>query len=136
MNIKLAVDFDGTIVDWKFPDIGPLKYGVIEALRELKKFCDITIYSSRANQTLTDRRKYLYEMKEFLDRFGVPYDRIDTGIEGKVIADFYIDDRAIEFKDDWLEVVVRIREAVGSMKPRTDLTELRSQLPVYTHCYE
>jgi hypothetical protein len=50
MRHTLSVDFDGTIVDHAFPEIGKLKPGVKEALSRLIEKYDIVISSCRASQ--------------------------------------------------------------------------------------
>ena len=107
-SMMLVVDFDGTIVDSAYPDIGKPKPGVKEALQELQaEGYRICIFSAR-NSNDSDTHK-LQEMRHALDTYGIPYDIIDEGKSGKPIADYYIDDRAIEFKDDWKAVVERIK---------------------------
>jgi hypothetical protein len=51
----------------------------------------------------------------FLKEAGIPYDEVDDGTKGKPFADFYIDDKAIEFKDNWPEIAARI-EKEGILK--------------------
>lgn len=104
----LAVDFDGTICEHAYPLIGPLKDGVVEALRELQKRYYILIYSCRSSfwfpEVFKCREDVLEAMRDFLDDAGVPYDEIDDGTKGKPFAAYYIDDRAIRFDDNWGEI--------------------------------
>ena len=46
----LSIDFDGTIVEHAFPEIGELKPGAKEAITELYEHFDIVISSCRASQ--------------------------------------------------------------------------------------
>jgi len=105
----LAIDFDDTIFIWG----GQLVPGAKEALIELSKKYRITIYSCRSNKRHggCDPNEYssmAKDMIQFLDSNNIPYNKIDRGDEGKVDADFYIDDRAIEFKNNWKEIVERL----------------------------
>lgn len=116
-NLKytICVDFDGTIVDHAFPEIGILKPGVREALEKLSEHFTIVISSCRTSQLFKKEkpeicipdqlnacgRDYAGEMRAFLDEHKIPYDRIDMGDEGKVVAIAYIDDRAYRFENNW-----------------------------------
>jgi alpha-D-ribose 1-methylphosphonate 5-triphosphate synthase subunit PhnI len=118
----IMVDFDGTIVDFAFPEIGALKAGVKEALGKLKERYTIVISSCRSSalfkkpnpeeaipgQRPADGRDYTKEMENFLNAYEVPYDRIDRGDEGKVVAVAYIDDRGIRFENNWAEIVEKM----------------------------
>lgn len=104
MKKTLSIDFDGTIVEHEFPNIGPLIDGAKEALQRLSKKYEIVISSCRASRLFNhpgQKNPHLEEMIEFLDANEIPYDRIDMGNEGKVVAEYYIDDRAITFRDNW-----------------------------------
>ena len=100
-----CIDFDGTIVEGAFPKIGKLKPGVVEAIEKLSKTFFIVVYSCRNNSELNSRgRRYYNEMVAFLKENKVPHDGVDDGSRGKPIAEYYIDDRAIRFNDNWSEI--------------------------------
>lgn len=107
----VCVDFDGTIVDNRYPAIGELKTGVREALTRLKELgFYIIIYSCRTCRWMPQKyppevsERCAAEMKTFLDEQQIPYDEIDDGKKGKPFADYYIDDRAVRFEDNWSEI--------------------------------
>jgi hypothetical protein len=111
----IAVDFDGTLCDFNYPDIGPPKPGAIEALTRFRaEGYQVVIWSCRTCSYYMDifcpdgeapaDRKVYQDMKAWLDRHGVPYDWIDMGDKGKPMCDFYVDDKAVRFKDNWPEV--------------------------------
>lgn len=91
----IAIDFDGTIVEHKYPQIGkPLPYA-FEVIRELKKQGHILIlWTVRTG-------KELEEAVEFCRKNGVIFDAINENIADlqfpeesrKIYADVYIDDR-------------------------------------------
>lgn len=100
MPIQIAaVDFDGTIVENEFPEIGELKPMVREGLKFLKdRGFSIIIWTVRDGN-------YLDQVKEFLDNEQLPYDFINENDprvkafmrrlpEPKVFATIYIDDSA------------------------------------------
>lgn len=105
----VAIDFDGTIVEHAFPGIGGLKNGAKEALNTLHKSYDIVIFSTRpAWGVLNGYPKCFDEMVTFLDANKLPYTRVAKKEDGKILADYYIDDLAIEFKNNWPEIVGRL----------------------------
>lgn len=122
MKYTLCVDFDGTIVDHAFPEIGALKPGVREALTKLAERYVIVISSCRTSalfrkekpevaipdQILPSARNFEAEMRKFLLDNEIPHDRIDMGDEGKVVALHYIDDRGVRFKDNWEHIAASI----------------------------
>jgi haloacid dehalogenase-like hydrolase len=102
--VIIAVDFDGTVVDHKYPKIGALKPGAKEAL---KAFHDaghkIIIWTCRAGQEERD-------VRAFLQANEIPFDTVNNPIMGadlgtrKVYADLYIDDKGIQFDENWDEL--------------------------------
>ena len=47
----IAIDFDGTIVEHEYPEIGPLKEGAVKALKAFKKAGHkIAIWTCRKGQ--------------------------------------------------------------------------------------
>ena len=106
----LAVDFDGTIADSKYPDTGTPKPGVAEALKKLQEKFIIAIFSCRTNKSLshdTHHEKALIE--KFLRKHKIPFDYVDDGSTGKIVAEYYIDDRAVRFTDNWPELALALR---------------------------
>lgn len=96
----LAVDFDGTIADYRGYQgrsvfLAPLP-GAIQTLQQFKADgWRIIIFTCRDE---TD------EIAQYLERHQIPFDEINQslpdGIEysGKVYADVYLDDRAVTFR--------------------------------------
>lgn len=110
----IAIDFDGTIVEFKFPDIGGLKPFAKETIKVLKeKGHRIIIWSCRGK----DKED---EVRIFLEENEIPYDVIndhtsedkeripDLNYIRKVFADIYIDDRNIFWIDDWKFIAERL----------------------------
>lgn len=103
-----AVDFDGTLVENKFPEIGIPKIDVIEKVRKRKKEGRyIILWTCRAGKELQAAIEFCEshdipidnvnkDAPWILDRFGEP-DRLPYC---KVFADEYIDDKGVN-PDDW-----------------------------------
>ncbi len=100
----IGVDFDGTIVQHEYPEIGPIKPGAKEALKAFKKAGhQIFIWTCRHGE---EER----EVRQFLLKNNIPFDTINTPIPGsdlgtrKIYADIYIDDKGLRFDDNWDEL--------------------------------
>lgn len=113
---RIAVDFDGTLCDMAFPEIGPVKYGAKEALTMFRalgfrvviwscRTChwDYDVYGGNPSEP-TLQRERVKAMIAWLDENGIPYDEVDDGSKGKPGADYYIDDKGIRFSDNWVEI--------------------------------
>jgi hypothetical protein len=96
-KFPIVIDFDGTIVTQGYPLIGELQDGVVEQVKRLREKFYIIVSSCRSNK-FTPREKH-DEMVKFLDSVDFPYDAIDDGSQGKVVALFYIDDKGIRFEE-------------------------------------
>ena len=113
MDKICVVDFDGTICEFAFPEMGEPKKGVKEALTKIREMgYEIHIFSCRTNVELfkhpIDRQEQVREMKKYMDKFEIPYDQILN--KDKPLGHIYIDDRAIGFRDDWEKAVEEMRE--------------------------
>ena len=96
--MKIAVDFDGTIVDHEYPKIGKTKLFAFETLKALQKRGDLLIlWTFRSG-------KELQEAVEFCKQNGVefyavnknyPEEIFDDSISRKIEADIFIDDRNV-----------------------------------------
>lgn len=112
----IAVDFDHTLVDYTADGTAVPMPGAREAMEELRgngawlviHTCRTTV--GRENGTLADELDFIARA---LSAFGIPFDEIYEG--DKMIADVYIDDRAVAFGGDWPEVsrAVKARKQVG-----------------------
>lgn len=110
---SIAVDFDGTLCDWCYPEVGKIKPGAKEALQRFRELgYRIIIWSCRTcdyfpeifapNGLLPpEQRRVFQEMKAWLDDHQIPYDEIDLGRMGKPMCDYYIDDKAVRFENNW-----------------------------------
>jgi len=107
----IAIDFDGTIVEHRYPAIGkelPFALETIKALQ--KKQHQIILWTFRAGKTLD-------EAVEFCRKGGVefyavnksyPEEKYDESISRKINADLYIDDRNIGGMLGWGEIYFKI----------------------------
>ncbi len=121
----IAIDFDGTIVESAFPEIGKPLDDAIESLKEL--IADghfLILHTCREDER---KRKYLTEAVDFLKRNGVVFDSVNCNSERtefrdapgrKVYANIYIDDKMPggmwKWKDllKWVKQLHRKKESV------------------------
>lgn len=100
----IAVDFDGTIVQHKYPQIGDEIPFAIESLLELQKEGHQLILWTYRTGAL------LYEAVDYCESKGLefyavnknyPEEEFDESVSRKIYADLYIDDRNIGGIPDW-----------------------------------
>jgi hypothetical protein len=113
----ICVDYDATIVPWGElgADVSPLP----DAVETIRAFKDagykIVILTSRMSPTWwiaegwgmleSVASKWWDSVADVLNKHGIPFDGITCE---KVPAQYYIDDRAIEFKNNWSEIRKRV----------------------------
>jgi hydroxymethylpyrimidine pyrophosphatase-like HAD family hydrolase len=96
--MKIAVDFDGTIVENKYPAIGEemlFAFATLDALK--KKGHQLILWTFRVGRELDDA-------VEFCRKHGIVFDAVNTNYEGEVFdantprklnVDCFIDDRNV-----------------------------------------
>ena len=103
----IAVDFDGTIVEHKYPEIGKEKPFAIQTLRTLQREGNkVILFTSREGELLDDAIAFCHDRG--LDFYAVnsnqPADALFPRQTSKVIADVYIDDRNLGGIPDWTTI--------------------------------
>jgi hypothetical protein len=104
-NPSLVVDFDGVICEHRFPDVGEPTEGVQEALDTLREAgYRIVIHSCRTsfkfkNLLIGDQ---FDRIKEYMNYYKLSFD--DVWVPDKPIGVAYIDDKAMNFKNNWGEI--------------------------------
>lgn len=101
-NMIIAVDFDGTLCEDKYPDIGPAKPRVIEWVKNQRKAGHkLILWTCREGEILFNAIKWCAQN-------GMEFDAINENIpetrflyvgKAKVIADVYLDDKALKVGD-------------------------------------
>ena len=108
MNQRVAVDFDGTIVEHRYPEIGEVKLFAFETLKALqKKGFRLILWTFRTG-------KELEEAVEFCRKNGVEFYAVnknypeevfdEENVSRKIDADVYIDDKNLGGFPGWSEV--------------------------------
>ncbi len=108
-----AIDFDGTIVEHKYPKIGDIKEFAKETIQALyDKGHKIIIWTCRSSE------EDIIPVINFLKTNNIPYNKINENIDGigfypkpKIYADIYIDDRNIFVQSIvWREIYDELRK--------------------------
>jgi hypothetical protein len=113
----IAVDFDGTIVEHKYPDIGKERPFAIDTLKRLSaEGHKLILWSVR-------KGKLLDEAVEFCHKRGVEFYAVnknypdeastDTGYARKLKVDLFIDDRCLGGLPDWGTIYRMIHDEIS-----------------------
>jgi len=116
-NKTIAVDLDGVCHSYTKSWQGGIIYdepvqGAKEGLTELKRLgYRVAIFTTRTNPMY--RRKgdpeQHQQIVDYMAKHELPYDEIYVG-PGKIMAEVYIDDRAISFKGDWQHTIREVQK--------------------------
>ena len=106
-----AVDFDGTIVQHRFPRLGNPMPDVHEGLRKLSEKFDIVVWTCRCGYEADEAERFMNEQE-------LPFATINKGVAGwdeaqgcrKIYADIYIDDRNFGGFPGWRAVIDWLEE--------------------------
>ena len=117
----IAVDFDGTIVEDAYPDIGKPKMFAFESMKELqKRGHDLILWTVR-------KGKYLDEAVAFCQKNGIEfyavnksYPNEEEGSSRKIQADIFIDDRIVGGFPGWGEVLQMIDPSEFTKPEKSD----------------
>ncbi|MDR1876046.1 MAG: hypothetical protein LBQ84_00320 [Flavobacteriaceae bacterium] len=117
MNSKIiAIDFDGTIVEDKYPEIGRPLIFAFDTMRKLQgRGYRLVLWTYRQG-------KRLDEAVEFCKKNGIEFYAVNASFEGEVFeiesqsrkihADYFIDDRNLGGFPGWGEVYEIIKEKI------------------------
>ncbi len=109
----IAVDFDGTIVDHEYPEIGKTKLYAFETLKQLQKQgYQLIMWTYRAGEY--EKKAVEFCKENGLEFYAVnknyPEEVFDKTISRKIYADIYIDDRNIGGFLGWSKIWEIINE--------------------------
>jgi hypothetical protein len=101
-NIRIAVDFDGTIVEHEYPGIGKEKLFAFQTLKELEKLgARLILWTFRGSSLTVSCRK---NGMSFTQNRNYPEEIFDETVSRKIDADVYIDDKNIGGFPGWSEI--------------------------------
>lgn len=122
--IKIAVDFDGTIVEHCYPAIGATKLFAFETLKELQKQGFLLIlWTFRTGKELEEAVEFcrINGVEFYAVNKSYPEEIIDENTSRKIDADIFIDDRNLGGFIDWSKVW-------QMMFPESNMVELEKQV--------
>lgn len=103
----IAVDFDGTIVEHKYPEIGKEIPYAIDTLKLFqKKGHKLILWTYRAGKELEEAVKFCEDRGLYFHAVNNNYDgeELDETISRKIYADIYIDDRNLPGIPEWKKI--------------------------------
>jgi hypothetical protein len=107
MSLRIAVDFDGTMVEHRYPEIGKEKPFAFETLRALQKEGHrLILWTIRSGAELDTAVEYC--RKQGVEFYAInksyPEEEFSASDSRKIEADIYIDDRNLGGFPGWGEV--------------------------------
>ena len=102
--MKIAVDFDGTIVEHMYPKIGKPMPFAFETLKELQSLGhEIILWTYRSGKELDEAIQFckLNGLEFYAVNQNYPLEEYDGSMSRKIYADIYIDDRNIGGFPGW-----------------------------------
>ncbi|MDX2413681.1 MAG: hypothetical protein QNK33_00700 [Bacteroidales bacterium] len=106
-NLKIAVDFDGTIVEHQYPEIGKDMLFAFETMKELQKNGALLImWTFRAGNELIEAVDYCESkgIEFYAINRNYPEEVFDDSISRKINADVFIDDKNVGGFRGWSEI--------------------------------
>ena len=113
MSKVIAIDFDGTIVKHKFPEIGEPMPGAFEVLKELQEAgFKLILWTCREDDGYLIDRQFLTAAVEFCQKHGMEFDAVNETLEDfeyrhegmlrrKPCANYYVDDAIVGGFPGW-----------------------------------
>lgn len=129
-SLVIAVDFDGTLVSHKFPEIGePLPYAfeVCKILQENGH--KLILWTFRDGLLLQEAVQYCSKngLKFYSINHSHPDEDYDKSISRKINADLFIDDRNIGGLPEWPEILKFIHPEIR-LSPETETKNLSEEI--------
>ncbi len=128
-SLTIAVDFDGTIVENRYPKIGKPLLFAVETLKKLQEEGhQLILWTYRTGRELK-------EAVEFCEGLGIkfyavnnsyPEEVYDHSLSRKIQADFFIDDRNIGGLMGWGEIYHTLSAGPEKIKPGKKIKKVKS----------
>ncbi len=105
--MRIAVDFDGTIVKHKYPNIGEELIFAFQTLKELQKNGhQLILWTYRADKELDDALSFCKKngIVFYAVNKNYPEELFNSSISRKIDADIYIDDKNVGGFPGWSKI--------------------------------
>lgn len=106
-SLIIAIDFDGTIVEHRYPFIGRIRPFAFETMEALQiKGHRLILWTHRTGQKLEEAIKFCsnHGIEFYAVNKNYPEEIWDTSDSRKILADIYIDDRNLGGLPQWGEI--------------------------------
>lgn len=106
-SLVIAIDFDGTIVEHRYPFIGRIRPFAFETMEALQvKGHRLILWTHRTGQRLDEAVKFCgnHGIEFYAVNKNYPEEIWDTSDSRKILADIYIDDRNFGGLPQWGEI--------------------------------
>lgn len=125
-SLTIAVDFDGTIVENRFPEIGKPILFAFESLKKLQNEGHrLILWTYRHGERLNEAVEFCEQngIKFYAVNKSYPEEEFDNTISRKILADIFIDDRNIGGLKGWGEIcqMLSIENPKNKKKKRSGL---------------
>jgi hypothetical protein len=123
--MRIAIDFDGTIVENNFPGIGKEMLFAFETMKEMQKQGDqLILWTFRSGEQLEEAVEFCKGrgIEFYAVNKNYPEEEYDSTISRKVDADVYIDDKNFGGFPGWS----KIWESLSRSSVDPSVLELRS----------
>lgn len=105
--LTIAVDFDGTLVENRYPEIGkPILFAFETLLKLQQEGHQLILWTYRSGSKLEEAVKFCENkgIKFYTVNKSYPEEEYEPGISRKILADLFIDDRNINGLPPWGEI--------------------------------
>lgn len=121
--LTIAVDFDGTLVENRYPEIGKPIIFAFESLKKLQQEGhQIILWTYRSGTKLQEAVEFCESkgIKFYAVNKSYPEEFYDEKISRKILADLFIDDRNINGLPPWGEIYHQLvnSEVKTGLKPK------------------
>jgi hypothetical protein len=107
INIRVAIDFDGTIVEHEYPEIGEEKLFAFETMREMqKRGFRLILWTYRTGKELEEAIDFCRQrgVEFYAVNKNYPEEVYDDSVSRKIDADIYIDDKNVGGFPGWSQI--------------------------------
>lgn len=117
----VLVDFDNTLCQWAYPDMGDPIPGARYFMQTLiARGLRPVVWSSRMSPEIytdEERAQAIEKIAAWLAKHRIPYDSIDTGESGKRLCLAYVDDRGVHANGQFSAMLRRIEQIRTKVEP-------------------
>ncbi|ADF51306.1 MULTISPECIES: BT0820 family HAD-type phosphatase [Zunongwangia] len=120
-TLTIAIDFDGTIVENKYPEIGKPLLFAFETLKKLQEDGhNLILWTYRKGTRLEEAVTFCKNngISFYAVNKSYPEENFDESLSRKILADIFIDDRNIGGMMGWGEIYQIISKKTGSKNPK------------------